>query len=81
MTGGRFEAQIGPKGALLVGRAEEVAEKILRHSKALGGIVRLTFQMDTAELPHDRLMASIKLIGTRVKPWVNQGTESHTRPA
>ena len=81
MTRGRFEAQIGPKGALLVGSAEEVAEKILRHSKALGGIVRLTFQMDTAELPHDRLMASIGLIGTRVKPLVNQGTESHTRPA
>src|ERR1700676_2704937 len=43
MTRARFEAQAGPKGALLVGSVEEVAEKILRHSKALGGISRLTF--------------------------------------
>lgn len=72
MTRGRFEAQIGPKGALLVGSAEEVAEKILRHSKALGGISRLTFQMDTAEVSHDKLMQAIGLIGTHIKPLVNQ---------
>jgi probable LLM family oxidoreductase len=72
MTKGRFESQIGPEGALLVGSAEEVAEKILRHSKALGGISRLTFQMDTAELPHDKLMQSIELLGTRIKPLVHQ---------
>ncbi len=70
MTRGRFEAQTGPQGALLVGSAEEVAEKILRHSDALGGISRLTFQMDTAEVPHEKLMRAIDLIGTRVKPLV-----------
>jgi probable LLM family oxidoreductase len=72
MTRNRFEAQTGPKGALLVGSAEEVAEKIIRHSEALGGISRLTFQMDTAEVSHEKLMQSIELIGTRVKPLVNQ---------
>jgi probable LLM family oxidoreductase len=72
MTRSRFEAQLGPKGALLVGSPEEVAEKILRHSESLGGISRITFQMDTAELPHEKLMKSIKLIGTRIKPLVNQ---------
>jgi len=72
MTRGRFEAQVGPQGALLVGSAEEVAEKILRHSDALGGISRLTFQMDTAELPHEKLIQSIDLIGSRVKPLVLQ---------
>jgi probable LLM family oxidoreductase len=70
MTKGRFEAQMGPLGALLVGSAEEVAEKIIRHSKALGGISRLTFQMDSAELPHEKLMQSIELIGTSLKPLV-----------
>src|SRR5712671_5824 len=70
MTRGRFEAQVGPQGALLVGSAEEVAEKILRHSDALGGISRLTFQMDSAELPHEKLMKSIELIGTRLKSSV-----------
>lgn len=72
MTRGRFEAQMGPGGALLVGSAEEVAEKILRHSDALGGISRLTFQMDSAELPHEKLMQSIALIGERLKPLVLQ---------
>lgn len=72
MTRARFESQLGPKGALLVGSPEEVAEKILRHSEALGGISRLTFQMDTAELPHEKLMRAIELIGTRIKPLANQ---------
>ena len=70
MTRARFEAQAGARGALLVGSAEEVAEKILRHSEALGGITRLTFQMDSAELPHEKLMKSIELIGSRVKQLV-----------
>jgi len=70
MTRGRFEAQVGTTGALLVGSPEEVAQKILRHSEALGGITRLTFQLDSAELPHDKLLRSIELIGTRLKPLV-----------
>ena len=70
MTRSRFEAQLGPKGALLVGNPEELAEKILRHSAALGGITRLTFQMDTAEVAHEKLMRAIDLIGSRLKPLV-----------
>lgn len=72
-----FNAQVGSRGALLVGNPEEVAEKILRHSEALGGISRLTFQMDNAGLSHEQLMRSIELIGTRVAPLVNQA-ESQT---
>lgn len=72
MTRGRFEAQSGPLGALLVGGPAEVAEKVLRHAEALGGISRLTFQMDTAELPHEKLMRAIELIGQKVKPLINK---------
>ena len=72
MTRGRFEAQSGPLGALLVGGPEEVAEKVLRHAEALGGISRVTFQMDTAELPHEKLMRAIELIGQKVKPLINK---------
>ncbi len=71
VTRERFEAQRGPLGAFLVGSPEEVAEKIVRHSKALGGISRLTFQMDNAGLTHSQLMKAIELIGKRVKPLVN----------
>lgn len=72
MTRARFEAQAGERGALVVGGPEDVAEKILRHSAALGGIDRFTFQMDTAEISHEKLMEAITLIGTKVKPLVNK---------
>ena len=71
VTFSRFEAQIGPLGALLVGSPEEVAAKILQHSEALGGISRLSFQMDNASLPQEKLLQSIELIGTRVAKIVN----------
>lgn len=72
MTREHFMSQMGPTGALLVGDVEEVAEKVLRHAEALGGISRLTFQMDSAEVKHDKLMNAIELIGTKLKPLVNK---------
>ena len=71
MTRDRFDAQTGIDGALVVGSPEEVAQKILHHSDALGGISRFTFQMDSASLPHEKLMHAIELIGTRVSPLIN----------
>ena len=71
VTRPHFDAQNGLRGALLVGGSEEIAEKILRHSEALGGISRLTFQMDNAGLSHEKLMESIELIGSKVIPLVN----------
>ncbi|HRC33842.1 MAG TPA: LLM class flavin-dependent oxidoreductase, partial [Bacteroidia bacterium] len=41
-----FDSQNGKHGALLVGDPQEIAEKIIRHSEALGGISRFSFQMD-----------------------------------
>ena len=77
VTRGHFDAQAGPTGALLVGGPDEVTEKILRHSEALGGLDRVTFQMDTATLTHDKLMRAIELIGERVAPRLRQsGSES-----
>jgi probable LLM family oxidoreductase len=73
VTRPHFDAQTGPKGALIVGGPEDVAEKILRHSEALGGISRLTFQMDNAGLSHEKLLHAIELIGEKVAPLVNKG--------
>jgi hypothetical protein len=50
----------------------EVAEKILRHSEALGGISRLTFQMDQAALPQEKLLRSIELIGEQIIPLIRK---------
>jgi alkanesulfonate monooxygenase SsuD/methylene tetrahydromethanopterin reductase-like flavin-dependent oxidoreductase (luciferase family) len=58
-------------GALLVGSPEAIAQKILHHSDALGGISRLTFQMDNAGLSHAQLMQSIEMIGKQVSPLVS----------
>ena len=68
MTRANFDAQRGPYGALVIGNAEEVTEKIIRHSEALGGISRWTFQMNAGSLPHAKLMRAIETLGTRVAP-------------
>ena len=68
VTRAAFDAQRGPQGALLIGSPDEVVEKILRHSEALGGVSRFTFQMNAASLPHSKLMKAIELLGTRVAP-------------
>jgi probable LLM family oxidoreductase len=67
-----FDSLLTPEGALLVGSAPQVAEKILQHSEALGGVSRFTFQMDVGSLPHARLMRSIELIGEQVKTAVQR---------
>jgi probable LLM family oxidoreductase len=68
VTKAGFDAQVGPSGALLVGGPVEVADKILAHSAALGGISRVTFQMDSAGLSHEQLKASFERIAAEVSP-------------
>jgi probable LLM family oxidoreductase len=68
----QFNSLVAPKGVLVVGGPEQVAEKLLRHSESLGGIDRFTFQMDNAGLSHQQLLQSIKLIGKKVIPLIRQ---------
>lgn len=70
VTRSRFDMQNNQLGALLVADPEEVADKIVRHSQALGGLDRFTFQMDNAGLTHDQLMRSFETIAQKVKPLV-----------
>jgi probable LLM family oxidoreductase len=70
VTKDKFDYLADEKGVLVLGNPEQVAEKILRHSDALGGISRFTFQMDNAGLTHSQLMNAIELIGTKVKPLI-----------
>src|SRR6202049_2628891 len=71
-TRAQFDALRGPTGALLIGDAETVAEKILYVNNALGGISRITFQMGVSTLPHQKMLRSIELLGTRVVPVVRR---------
>lgn len=70
MTRSQFERSIGIDGALLLGSPEQVTEKIEYLSKTLGGVARVTFQMDNADLPDEKLMESIALIGTKVRKYL-----------
>ena len=72
VTRADFDAQRGPLGALLIGNPDEVVEKIIRHSEALGGVSRFTFQMNAASLPHTKLMRAIELLGTQVAPTLRK---------
>jgi probable LLM family oxidoreductase len=68
----QFDAQRGPTGALLIGDADTVAQKILYVNDVLGGLSRITFQMGVSALPHEKMLRSIELLGTHVAPIVHQ---------
>jgi probable LLM family oxidoreductase len=72
LTRAAFDAQRGPEGAYLIGDPAEVAAKIVRHSQSLGGISRVTFQMNAGSLPHEKLIQAIDLVGKEVAPVVRK---------
>jgi alkanesulfonate monooxygenase SsuD/methylene tetrahydromethanopterin reductase-like flavin-dependent oxidoreductase (luciferase family) len=72
VTRAGFDAQRGSQGALIIGDPNEVVKKIVRHSKALGGISRITFQMNAASLSQVKMMRAIELLGTQVAPALRE---------
>ena len=72
MTRASFDAQRGRDGALLIGSPDEVVDKILRYAEALGGVSRISFQMNAASLPQVKMMRAIDAIGARVLPALHQ---------
>jgi len=79
VTRADYDAQRGPQGALIIGDPDQVIKKIIRHSQALGGISRVTFQMDPGSLSQDKMLRAIELLGDRVAPALRKievGTKS-----
>ncbi len=74
MSRAAFDAQRGPTGALLVGSPEDVVEKVGRYDDVLGGISRITFQMNVTSLPHAKLMRAIDVLGAKVAPAVREAS-------
>ena len=69
MTRPQFDQLRSPRGALVVGSPQEVAEKILfQHD--LFGHDRFLAQMSVGTLPHAQALRSIELFGTEVAPIV-----------
>jgi len=69
-TRSQYDVLRGPTGALLIGDAKTVSEKILHVNEVLGGISRLTFQMGVSTLSHSKMLRAIEILGTRVAPFV-----------
>ena len=69
-TRAHFDALRGPTGALIIGDAETVTEKLLYVDEVLGGLARITFQMGVSTLPHEKMLRAIEILGTKVAPRV-----------
>jgi probable LLM family oxidoreductase len=72
ITRAQYDAQVGPRGAYMIGDADHVAEKIARHSESLGGIQRFAFMMENAVVANEKVLHAIELIAGKVKPMVNR---------
>lgn len=69
VTREHFQREVGPGGALCVGSPDTVAEKIATTVKALG-LSRFDMKYSSGSLPHEAMLRSIELFGTRVMPRV-----------
>jgi probable LLM family oxidoreductase len=67
----QFEASRALRGALLVGSPQEVIDKIL-FQHTIFGHRRFMMQMSLGTMPHDKVLRSIELFGTKVAPVVRE---------
>jgi probable LLM family oxidoreductase len=65
----QFDREAGADGALCVGSPETVAAKIVKTIRLLG-LARFNLKYSNGTLPHDLMMKSIELYGTKVMPLV-----------
>ncbi|MGE3831525.1 MAG: LLM class flavin-dependent oxidoreductase [Parvibaculaceae bacterium] len=70
VTRAQFDASCGPRGHLLVGSPDEVADKIVAHHKMFGHD-RLLVQMALGTMPHEPLLRAYELLGTKVASQVS----------
>jgi alkanesulfonate monooxygenase SsuD/methylene tetrahydromethanopterin reductase-like flavin-dependent oxidoreductase (luciferase family) len=71
ITRAQFDHGAGPDGAICVGSPETVAKKIAATVQALG-LTRFDMKFSNGTLPHDLMMKSIELYGTKVQPLVRE---------
>ena len=64
-----FDALRTLRGALVVGSPDDVVKKIL-YQHELFGHERFLGQISVGDLPHDRVLRAIELLGTKVAPVV-----------
>ena len=64
-----YDAESGIDGALFVGDPDEIADRIIALYKLVGH-TRHIFQMDTGQMPQEKFLHAIELLGTKVAPKV-----------
>jgi probable LLM family oxidoreductase len=67
----QFDQGRGKKGHLLIGDANEAIDKILEMQQ-LFGLTRFSAHMDVGAPPHQSLMKSIEIFGTRIAPKLRE---------
>ncbi|MFW6076390.1 MAG: Atu2307/SP_0267 family LLM class monooxygenase [Hyphomicrobiales bacterium] len=68
----QFDASCGPRGALFVGSATQVTDKILA-AHEIFGFDRILIQMAIGVFDHAKLMRAIEILGSEVAPQVRKG--------
>jgi alkanesulfonate monooxygenase SsuD/methylene tetrahydromethanopterin reductase-like flavin-dependent oxidoreductase (luciferase family) len=76
-TRAQFDVMRSPRGALLVGSAQEVIDKIL-YEHELFHHQRFLAQLGVGTIPHDKMMRAIELLGTEVAPVVRREVAART---
>ena len=71
MTREQFEALRARRGSLLVGSPQEVIEKML-YEHELFKFDRFLLHLSVGTMPHDQVMRSIELLGTKVAPIIRK---------
>jgi len=71
MSRPQYEAMRQKQGALLVGSPEQVIDKIL-YEHSLFKLSRFLLHISVGTMPHDKVMHSIELFGTKVAPAVRK---------
>ncbi|MDP1677803.1 MAG: LLM class flavin-dependent oxidoreductase [Bacteroidota bacterium] len=66
-----FEAECSPQGALFVGSPQQIVDKIL-YEYELFKHQRFLIQFSVGTMPHEKIMKSIELFGTKVAPVVRK---------
>lgn len=77
MTREQFDWMRSPEGSLVLGDVETVAAKIL-HLREVLGVSRFELHISVGTLPHDRVLRSIELLGTKVAPIVNSDSQERS---
>jgi probable LLM family oxidoreductase len=70
-TRDQFDSSTDLHGALLVGSPQEVIDKIL-YQYELFGHTRFLAQMSLGSMPHNKVLHSMELLGTRVAPEIRK---------